>query len=121
MLDLDELETRMKQAGYVPEPGLTTSIALMDVLSRPLLLEGDAGVGKTEVGKMTAQAAVKLHERTLNGVDVGKLRDTIHAVKEDPEIAKFKFRIKNKWTTGGDARQRLNRYLPGRSPLPRLH
>ena len=50
---------------------------------------------------MTAQAAEKLHERTLNGVDVGKLRDTIHAVKEDPEIAKFKFRIKNKWTTGG--------------------
>jgi MoxR-like ATPase len=40
--------------GYIADAGLATAISLMQELRRPLLLEGDAGVGKTEVGKTMA-------------------------------------------------------------------
>lgn len=43
------------EAGYVIDPQMATAVALMDSLKRPLLLEGDAGVGKTEVAKSLAQ------------------------------------------------------------------
>ncbi len=39
--------------------------------------------------------------KTLNGVNVDDLFTTIDAIKEQPTIAKFKFRAKNKWVDGG--------------------
>lgn len=54
---------------------------------------------------MESQAAErKAAEKMLNGVDVGKLFDTIELVKKQPEIAKFNFRITNKWVDGGHNR-----------------
>ncbi|RZT93596.1 AAA family ATPase [Rivibacter subsaxonicus] len=44
----------LAQAGYIAEPSLVAALLLMQDLGRPLLLEGDAGVGKTEVGKVLA-------------------------------------------------------------------
>ena len=41
--------------GYLPDEGLATSIFLAISLERPLLLEGEAGVGKTEVAKVLAR------------------------------------------------------------------
>jgi len=38
---------------------------------------------------------------TINGVDIGKLRDTIEAIKDKPFLADFRFRIENKWQGGG--------------------
>lgn len=52
---------------------------------------------------MTAQLAEKL-ERMVNGVAVDKLYSTIDAVKENPEIARFNFRITNKWVNAGHNR-----------------
>jgi MoxR-like ATPase len=49
---LDNLRQRVAQAGYIADQELLTSLWLMTELDRPLLLEGEAGVGKTEVGKM---------------------------------------------------------------------
>jgi MoxR-like ATPase len=40
--------------GYLPDEGLSTAIFLAMTLQRPLLLEGEAGVGKTEVAKVLA-------------------------------------------------------------------
>jgi uncharacterized OsmC-like protein len=37
----------------------------------------------------------------VNGVDVGQLFQTIDAIKANAEIAKFKFRVTNKWIDGG--------------------
>ena len=54
-------QQRIEQFGYIAERGLASSLLLMDTLSRPLLLEGDAGVGKTEVGKMLA----RVHDSSL--------------------------------------------------------
>jgi uncharacterized OsmC-like protein len=39
--------------------------------------------------------------QTINGVDVGKLEETILAIKETPSLADFRFRIVNKWQGGG--------------------
>jgi MoxR-like ATPase len=44
----------LARAGYVAEPSLVAALLLMQDLGRPLLLEGDAGVGKTEVAKVLA-------------------------------------------------------------------
>jgi MoxR-like ATPase len=52
--DAAELVRGLEQAGYIAEPGLATSLLLMSYLGRPLLVEGDAGVGKTEIAKALA-------------------------------------------------------------------
>src|ERR1044071_874403 len=46
----------LSTAGYVADPALTTTLWLAQQLERPVLLEGDAGVGKTSVGNAWAQA-----------------------------------------------------------------
>lgn len=53
--DLFSLQTSLAAAGYIAEPGLVAALLLMQDLERPLLLEGDAGVGKTEIAKVMAQ------------------------------------------------------------------
>ena len=49
---------------------------------------------------MNATATVP-QEITLNGVNVTKLGQTIEALKQDPSLAEFKFRARNRWDTGG--------------------
>ncbi len=46
----------MAAVGYVPDRDLSTALWLMESLKRPLLLEGEAGVGKTEVARALALA-----------------------------------------------------------------
>jgi MoxR-like ATPase len=46
-----EVAAALTSAGYLPDDGLATAILLARTLHRPLLLEGEAGVGKTEVAK----------------------------------------------------------------------
>ena len=45
----------LRAHGYLPDEGLATVIFLALALRRPLLLEGEAGVGKTEVAKVLAR------------------------------------------------------------------
>ena len=45
---------RLAGHGYIADPDLAVALTLMDMLRRPLLLEGEAGVGKTEVAKALA-------------------------------------------------------------------
>ena len=52
--DIEDLTRRLEQAGYITEKSLAVSLMLMSQLSRPLLVEGDAGVGKTEIAKALA-------------------------------------------------------------------
>ena len=52
--ELAALQEDLARAGYVAEPSLAAALLLMQELGRPLLLEGDAGVGKTEVAKVLA-------------------------------------------------------------------
>ncbi len=50
----EEVLQRLAAVGYVAGPQLATAVVLMQRLERPLLLEGEAGVGKTEVAKALA-------------------------------------------------------------------
>jgi MoxR-like ATPase len=47
----DQIAERLAAAGYIADAELATAVSLMQLLRRPLLLEGEAGVGKTEVAK----------------------------------------------------------------------
>jgi MoxR-like ATPase len=49
------LQRQLQQLGYVAEPDLAATLLLMSAMGRPLLLEGEAGVGKTEIAKVLAQ------------------------------------------------------------------
>src|SRR5258708_1499938 len=53
-LPRDQIAARLSAAGYIADGELATAIAMMQLLGRPLLLEGEAGVGKTEVAKALA-------------------------------------------------------------------
>lgn len=46
--------------------------------------------------------------KTINGVNVAELEQTIDAVKANPEVAKFRFRLNNEWMGGGHNRSTVN-------------
>lgn len=47
---------------------------------------------------------------TFNGVNVDQLVETINAVKNQPEIAKFKFRAKNEWIDGAHSKTTIQSF-----------
>jgi MoxR-like ATPase len=53
---VEEVEQALTGEGYLPDRGLATSVHLALALEQPLLLEGEAGVGKTEVARALAAA-----------------------------------------------------------------
>ncbi|GAB4391104.1 MAG: MoxR family ATPase [Kiloniellaceae bacterium] len=54
-MERNQLADRLAGVGYVADSQLAMALWLMESLARPLLLEGAAGVGKTEVAKALAQ------------------------------------------------------------------
>ena len=56
MNNREEIAQALAAGGYIADGELATAISLMQMLRRPLLLEGEAGVGKTEVAKALAPA-----------------------------------------------------------------
>ena len=75
---IDDLETALRDRQYVADRGLTTSIFLALKLNKPLFLEGEAGVGKTEVAKVLSDmyGAELIRLQCYEGLDVN------HAVYE---------------------------------------
>src|SRR5699024_4922461 len=55
-MNLAELKSKMDQAHYIYDDTLATVLAVALELGRPLLIEGAAGVGKTEIAKVMASA-----------------------------------------------------------------
>ena len=55
-MELTELKAKMDQCHYIYDDTLATVLAVALQLGRPLLIEGAAGVGKTEVAKVMAKA-----------------------------------------------------------------
>lgn len=53
----------------------------------------------------------------VNGVDRDKLFGTIEAIKADPAIATFQFRLKNKWISGGENRSRIDDYYGAKQEM----
>jgi MoxR-like ATPase len=53
--DIKKIRDLMESADYVTDPAIATSVHLAMTLRKPLLIEGHAGVGKTEVAKVMAR------------------------------------------------------------------
>lgn len=53
-MNINEMKAKMTQAGYVYDDTLATTLYVALQLGRPLLIEGAAGVGKTEIAKVMA-------------------------------------------------------------------
>jgi len=75
---IDELETALSESSYLTDRGLATALYLALRLEKPLLLEGEAGVGKTEAAKAMAAAlgAPLIRLQCYEGLDIA------HAVYE---------------------------------------
>jgi MoxR-like ATPase len=75
---IDDLQAALRTQLYIADRGLATSIYLALKLNRPLFLEGEAGVGKTEVAKVVA----RLLEAELIRLQCYEGLDVHHAVYE---------------------------------------
>jgi MoxR-like ATPase len=75
---IEDLELALRARSYLPERGLATSLFVSLAIGKPLLLEGEAGVGKTEAAKALADAlgARLIRLQCYEGLDVA------HAVYE---------------------------------------
>jgi MoxR-like ATPase len=72
--DVDEVARALAEHGYLADEGLATAIFLSLQLHRPLLLEGEAGVGKTEVAKVLSRwtGGELLRLQCYEGIDVAQ-------------------------------------------------
>jgi len=71
---VSKLEGDLAHFGYLADEGLATAIHLAVQLRRPLLLEGEAGTGKTEVAKVLARwsGGELLRLQCYEGIDVSQ-------------------------------------------------
>jgi MoxR-like ATPase len=75
---IEEVEARLRERQYIGDRGLATSIFLALKLEKPLFIEGEAGVGKTEAAKVMADVlgARLIRLQCYEGIDLA------HAVYE---------------------------------------
>ncbi|MDB5071765.1 MAG: MoxR-like ATPase [Candidatus Eremiobacteraeota bacterium] len=71
-VDVDDLRRRLFEAAYVADGGLATALACAVSLKRAVLLEGDAGVGKTDAARALASVfgATLLRLQCYEGLDL---------------------------------------------------
>jgi MoxR-like ATPase len=71
---VEEVERALAGESYLPDRGLATAVFLALAMKRPLLLEGEAGVGKTEVGKTLARmlGAELIRLQCYEGIDAAQ-------------------------------------------------
>ncbi len=93
---IDDLQLLLERQQYVADRGLATAVYLALKLKRPLLLEGEAGVGKTEVAKVLASAL----ETPLIRLQCYEGLDVTHAVYEW-NYARQLLEIRLREATGG--------------------
>lgn len=71
---LDEVSAKLAEAGYLPSREIATAVYLADRLEKPILVEGPAGVGKTELAHAFARAAGRalIRLQCYEGLDESK-------------------------------------------------
>src|SRR5438552_15643201 len=71
---IDETQKLLASGDYVADRSLATSLFLALAMGRPLFLEGEAGVGKTEIGKVIAQGVGRelIRLQCYEGLDIAQ-------------------------------------------------
>src|SRR5688500_4595547 len=71
---IDETQALLAAGDYVADRSLATSLFLSLAMKRPLFLEGEAGVGKTEIAKVIAQALGRelIRLQCYEGLDIAQ-------------------------------------------------
>jgi MoxR-like ATPase len=71
---LEELDRALRESGYIADSVTVSTVYLAAALQRPLLLEGVAGAGKTQLAYAVAEAAETAVERLqcYQGIDKAK-------------------------------------------------
>jgi MoxR-like ATPase len=71
---IDETQSLLAEGDYVADRSLATSLFLSLAMQRPLFLEGEAGVGKTEIAKVVAQALGRdlIRLQCYEGLDIAQ-------------------------------------------------
>jgi len=70
--EIADLQAALERIGYIAEPQIATALFLATEMRKPLLVEGDAGVGKTEIAKALAKlrSAELIRLQCYEGLDV---------------------------------------------------
>lgn len=70
--DVEEMQARLQSGSYVAERSLATAVLLALRLGKPLFLEGEAGVGKTEIAKVLAKTLARrlIRLQCYEGLDI---------------------------------------------------
>ena len=111
LTSVDQVQQALLSCDYVAERELATAIFLALQLEKPLLLEGEAGVGKTEVAKVLAQilATRLIRLQCYEGLDLSQAvyewnysqqllairsAERFHAETETPDLFQRKFLLR---------------------------
>src|SRR5512138_1667327 len=72
--DIEQVSERLSSSGYLASREIATTVFLADRLEKPVLVEGPAGVGKTELARAFAQASgrVLVRLQCYEGLDDAK-------------------------------------------------
>ena len=110
-----DVDRALTEHGYLPDEGLATAIFLALSLKRPLLLEGEAGVGKTEVAKVLATwtGGELIRLQCYEGIDAAQaVYDWDYAAPAAPPPGR-----RGEWRDrGADGRRPRSRSVPGAVP-----
>ena len=70
---IEQTQALLEQANYVADRALSTTLFLALKMQRPLFLEGEAGVGKTEIAKVLSQTLDRrlVRLQCYEGLDIG--------------------------------------------------
>ncbi|HEY2030984.1 MAG TPA: AAA family ATPase, partial [Myxococcales bacterium] len=74
LTSVQDADARLRSVGYLPSAEIASSVFLCDRLEKPILVEGPAGVGKTELARALATATGRtlLRLQCYEGLDESK-------------------------------------------------